>query len=77
MAQVKTSVSFDEETKALMDRRLDQTGQSASAYLAQLVRRDAQEQQLAIDAQALRRAGLWGEDRLAAVNTAALRSRGV
>jgi hypothetical protein len=75
MAQVKTSVSFDEETKALMDRRLDQTGQSASAYLAQLVRRDAQEQQLAIDAQALRRAGLWGEDRLAAVNTAALRSR--
>lgn len=75
MAQVKTSVSFDEETKALMDRRLDQTGQSASAYLAQLVRRDAQEQQLAIDAQALRRAGLWSEDRLAAVNTAALRSR--
>lgn len=75
MAQVKTSVSFDEETKALMDRRLDQTGQSASAYLAQLVRRDAQEQQLAIDAQALRRAGLWGEDRLAAVNAAALRSR--
>lgn len=75
MAQVKTSVSFDDETKALMDRRLDQTGQSASAYLAQLVRRDAQEQQLAIDAQALRRAGLWGEDRLAAVNTAALRSR--
>jgi hypothetical protein len=75
MAQVKTSVSFDEETKALMDRRLDQTGQSASAYLTQLVRRDAQEQQLAIDAQALRRAGLWGEDRLAAVNTAALRSR--
>lgn len=75
MAQVKTSVSFDEETKALMDRRLDQTGQSASAYLAQLVRRDAQEQQLAIDAQALRRAGLWGEERLAAVNTAALRSR--
>jgi uncharacterized protein YdbL (DUF1318 family) len=77
MAQVKTSVSFDEETKALMDRRLDQIGQSASGYLAQLVRRDAQEQQLAIDAQALRRAGLWGEDRLAAVNTAALRSRGV
>ena len=58
-----------------MNRRLDQTGQSASAYLAQLVRRDAQEQQLAIDAQALRRAGLWDEDRLAAVNTAALRSR--
>jgi hypothetical protein len=76
MVQVKTSVSFDKETKALMDRRLDQTGQSASAYLAQLVHRDAQEQQLAIDAQALRKAGLWGEDRLSAVNVAARRSRG-
>ena len=76
MVQVKTSVSFDEETKALIDRRVDETGQSASAYLAQLVRRDAQEHQLAVDAQALRRAGLWGEDRLAAINTAALRSRG-
>jgi hypothetical protein len=75
MAQVKTSVSFDEETKAIMDRRLDQTGQSVSAYLAGLVRRDAQEQQLAIDVQTLRTAGLWGEDRLAAVNTAAWRSR--
>lgn len=75
MAQVKTSVSFDEETKALIDQRVDETGQSASAYLAALVRRDAQERQLAADAQALRRAGLWGVDRLAAVNASAQRSR--
>ena len=75
MAQVKTSVSFDEETKALIDQRVDETSQSASAYLAALVRRDAQERQLAADAQALRRAGLWGVDRLAAVNASAQRSR--
>lgn len=72
----KTSVSFDPETREIIARRMAATGQSSvSSYLAELVRRDDQEHQLALDAQALHNAGLWGEERLNTINDAAARSR--
>ncbi len=57
MAGRKTSVSFDDETLAILARRAEEEGMDRSAYLAQLVHRDDLRRRIAADSATLNAAG--------------------
>ncbi|MFD0000580.1 hypothetical protein [Nocardia sp. NPDC127526] len=70
----KTSMSFDDETLAIIARRAAEENMDRSAYLAELVRRDDLRRRLAADSATLNAAG-YGPDRATALTAGLIAQR--
>ncbi|NUS43731.1 MAG: hypothetical protein HOQ24_08605 [Mycobacteriaceae bacterium] len=71
----RTSFNLDDHTRDAISRHADEADLTQGEFIQGLVARYEMGRQLAVDAEELRKAGLWDDQRLDAVNQAAAASR--
>lgn len=74
MAKRKTSVTFDDETLAILARRAEEDRLDRSAYLAELIKRDDLRRRIAVDSATLDAAG-YTPDRATTLTAALISQR--
>lgn len=74
MAKHKTSVTFDDDTIAILARRTKETQLDRSAYLAELIKRDDLRRRIIVDSATLDAAG-YSPERTTTVASAVLAQR--